>query len=144
MTLIDAAVMATLRATSTIAALVGGRVYPDALPPSPTLPAVTVRKISDTPDPEIGRAHRARVQVSCWSNPTPAHGVRSPAEVEGLAAAVAGVVHTARLNGSPTSMTAGTTSYSVLSMRAAIGPRLIEDGSGYYHIPVDVLAEFTE
>jgi hypothetical protein len=144
MTLIDAAVLAKLRAASTITALVGSRVYPDALPPSPALPALTVRKISDIPDPEVGAAHRARVQVSCWSNPTPANGVRSPAEVEGLASAVGALLHSARLNSSPTSWTAGATTYRVLSTRATFGPRLTEDGSGYYHVPVDVLVDFTE
>ena len=144
MSLIDAAVLAKLKATTAITTLVSTRVYPDTLPPAPTLPALTVLRITDNLDPEVPGFHRARVQVSCWSNPVPANGVKSPAQVEGLATAVAALFHKARPNATPAAWTAGSTTYSVTSSKVQVGPRMTEDGSGYLHVPVDVLVNFRE
>jgi len=144
MSLIDGAVITKLKASPAVTSLVSSRIYPDRLPPNPTLPAITVLKISDVPDPVVPSARFARVQCSCWSDPPAANGVRSPAEVERLSGAVGSAVHVAQLNMSPTAWTVGTASYSVTKTRVQNAPRMIEDGSGYYHVPVDVVVEFTE
>lgn len=146
MTQIDFAVRAMLLADSAVKAIVGARVYLDALPASPVLPAVRVSKPSEVPHPIAPGRFTARVQCSCYSDPPrAANGVRSPAEVEKLATAVAAVVHTARLESDPTAWVSPSgTSYSVTDHRVANAPRFTEPVSGYYHQPVDVLVEFME
>ena len=65
-------VMEALVRALPVAALVGDRVYPLALPPSPTLslPAITLQRIStvrlDSQDGPAGLA-RPRVQVNAWA-----------------------------------------------------------------------------
>lgn len=145
MTEIDFAVRAMLLADSAVKAIVGTRVYLDALPDSPTLPAIRVSKPSEVPHAIAPGRFTARVQCSCYSDPPRSNGVRSPAEVERLAAAVAAVVHTARIESDPTAWVSPSgTSYSVLSHRVANAPRFTEPVSGYLHKPVDVLVEFRE
>lgn len=143
MTMIDVAVRARLLADSGVAAIVGERVHYDDLPIDPTLPAIRVSPVSDNPDPEVPGANFARVQVSCYSDPPRANGVRSPAELNGLVAAVVSAVHAPRLTSSPTSWsTPNGTSYSIVRRRAQVGPRVPEPVSGYLHVPVDVLIDF--
>lgn len=145
MTQIDFAVRAMLLADSAVKAIVGTRVYFDALPDNPTLPAVRVSKPSEVPHAIAPGRFTARVQCSCYSDPPRANGLRSPAEVERLAKAVAAVVHTARLEAEPTAWVSPSgASYSVTDHRVANAPRFTEPVSGYYHKPVDVLVEFKE
>lgn len=145
MTQIDFAVRAMLLADSAVKAIVGDRVHLDALPTTPVLPAVRVSKPSEVPHAIAPGRFTARVQCSCYSDPPRANGLRSPAEVERLAKAVAAVVHTARLEAEPTAWVSPSgASYSVTDHRVANAPRFTEPVSGYYHKPVDVLVEFKE
>lgn len=145
MTLIDVAVHDRLVATtSSTYALVGARVYYDEVPMGATLPAISLVKVSDIPDPEVPGHYTARVQASCWSDPQKANGERSPAEVEGLAAAVVADLHRPRLTHSVLAWAASTKTYSIMTSRIANAPRVIEDVSGWFHVPVDVLLEFRE
>ena len=141
---IDAAVIAKLKATTAITAIVGQRIYPDSLPLTPTLPALRVSFVDSNPDNEVPGFNRARVQISCYSNPATSNGVRSPAEVMSMVKAIKDLFHKPRLNSSPTVWSAGSFSYSMLSSQVQVGPRTTEDVSQYYHVPVDVLVQFRE
>jgi hypothetical protein len=142
--MITAMVRAKLAATSAVTALVSTRIYVDMLPEPATLPAISVHPVSRIPDPEVGKGWTARVQVSCWSDPLKSAGVRSPAEVESVAAAVTAALHKARMNMSPERWTVGSVSYDITSRKVTGGTRLIEDPTGWYHVPVDVLISYYE
>ena len=116
----------------------------DALPTSPTLPAITVHPVSRIPDKTVNKGWEARVQVSCWSNPAVVDGIRSPSQVETVAAAVIAALHKPRLNMTPERWTVSTTSYDIVSRTVTGGTRTIEDPSGWYHVPVDVSIVYRE
>lgn len=69
---VDGTLVAHLVADSALTALVGSRVWPIALAQTPTLPAVTYRRISVTSehDRSSRRADLARVryQFDCWAS----------------------------------------------------------------------------
>lgn len=142
--MITAMVRSKLLATSAITALVSTRIYVDSLPQSPTLPALSVHPVSKVPGKEVGKGIKARVQISCWSNPPTSEGVRSPAEVESVAAAVTAVFHKPRLNASPEKWTVGSVSYVITSCRVTGGTRIIKDPTNWYHIPLDVEISYNE
>jgi hypothetical protein len=64
--------VATIATYPSVTAIVSSRIYPEPLPQSPTLPALTwsqvssvrVRALNDGP---TGKA-RARITISCWAN----------------------------------------------------------------------------
>lgn len=141
---IDAAVLAKLKATTTITAIVGQRIYPDSLSLTPTLPALRVSFIDDNPDKIVPGFNLARVQISCYSNPASSNGIRSPAEVMAMVKAIKDAFHVPRLNHNATIWTAGSAQYSILSSQVQIGPRMTEDVSEFIHVPVDILVEFRE
>ncbi len=70
---IEQALTAYLKAHAALAALIGGRVYPQRLPQDPVLPAVTYTVISDprehTHAGPAGLAH-PRVQLDAWAGTT--------------------------------------------------------------------------
>ena len=138
-------VRSKLLAASGVTALVSTRVYIDGLPQtSPVLPAISVHPVSRVPSKTVGKGWEARVQVSCWSNPVTTGGIRSPGEVENVAAAVIAALHKPRTNMSPEAWTVGSTTYAVTSRTVTGGTRVIEDPSGWYHIPVDVSLVYRE
>lgn len=141
---IDAAVLAKLKATAAITAIVGQRIYPDSLPLTPTLPALRISFVDDNPDNEVPGFTKARVQISCYSNPATSNGVRSPAEVMSMVKAIKDAFHVPRLGSSPTAWTAGSFSYSIQSSKVQIGPRTTEDITQFVHVPVDILVDFRE
>lgn len=141
---IDAAIIAKLKATTAITAIVGQRIYPDSLPLTPTLPALRISFVDGNPDSEVPGFNKARVQVSCYSNPATSNGIRSPAEVMSMVKAIKDAFHKGRLNTSPATWTAGSFSYSVLSSKVQVGPRMTEDISRFIHVPVDILVDFRE
>jgi len=145
-TAIDAAIEAKLKASAPVAALVGARVYFDALPlEGRAFPAIRITKVTDRPDARVPGEQFARVQCSAYDDPPTVNGERSPAVVEALAAAIAGLFHMPQLGSRPTKWTTGgspAVTYRILNSRAEPGPRLTEPGSGYLHIPVDVLVDF--
>lgn len=67
---LESGLVSLLTADSGVSALVGSRVYPDKLPDSPTLPALTYQVASLTPryahsgDADLDTV---RVQVNCWA-----------------------------------------------------------------------------
>lgn len=142
--MITAMVRAKLVATAAVTALVSTRIYVDGLPPTPTLPAISVHPVSKVPSKLLGKQAYARVQVSCWSNPPTSEGVRSPAEIETVAAAVRAVFHKPYLNSSPEKWTVGSTSYIITSCIVTGGTRMIEDPSGWYHLPIDIEISYNE
>ena len=142
--MITAMVRSKLANTSAVTALVSTRIYVDALPTSPTLPAISVHPVSRIPDKTVGKGWDARVQVSCWSNPAVVDGVRSPSQIESVAAAVIAALHKPRLNMSPERWTIGSVSYDIISRIVTGGTRTIEDPSGWYHVPVDVSFVYKE
>lgn len=148
MSSIDSAIAARLEASTAIAALVGTRIYFDELPPPPavvTLPAIRLSKVSDLPNPTVPGARTARVQASCYANAPRVGGARSPGAVEALASAVEDLFHVPRLNASPAIWsTKGGTQYRIMISRTQSGPRYTEEGSGYQHIPIDILVDFRE
>lgn len=145
--MIDSAVLHKLLATSAITTLVSTRIYPDVLPqPAPTFPAISVSLTSDIPSIYVSKGNEARVTVSCWSNPPVSNGLRSPAEVQTVAAAVKAVMHKPLFNNSPErwTITGTSTSYDIITRRVTDGTRIIENPNGWYHIPVDVLMSYRE
>lgn len=143
--MITAMVRKKLADTSAVTALVSTRIYIDALPaPSPTLPAISVHPVSRIPSKTVGKGWEARVQVSCWSNPPVSAGVRSPSEVETVAAAVIAALHKPRPNMSPERWTVGSVSYDITTRIVTGGTRTIEEPSGWYHVPVDVQLVYRE
>jgi hypothetical protein len=130
--------------TSAVTALVSTRIYVDALPSGSTLPAISVHPVSRIPSQTVGKGWEARVQASCWSNPPVSGGVRSPGEVENMAAAVIAALHKPKLNMSPERWTVGSVSYDILTRIVTGGIRMIEDPTGWYHVPVDVLLVYRE
>jgi len=146
MTLIDEGVRLKLVATtSAVYALIGARVFYDEVPLGETLPAITLHKISDIPDPQVPGAHKARVQCSCWDDPPrDMNGVRSPSAVERLASAVGSIFHKPRVGFTPERWEIGSTVYSITKSEVADAPRLIEDKTRWLHVPADVLLEFRE
>ena len=142
--MITAMVQTKLLATTAVTALVSTRIYVDGMPQNPTLPAITIHPVSGVPDKDVSKATSAQVQVSCWSNPAVTGGLRSPAQVETVAAAVRAVLHKPRLNTSPQRWTVGSVSYDIITCRCTGGVRLIDPGTNWYHIPVDVLIEYNE
>lgn len=142
--MISAALRAKLLATSGVTALVSTRVYVDYLPQSPTLPAISIHPVSQIPNKTVDKGSTARIQVSCWSNPSIAGGARSPSEVTSVAAAVKAVCHKAQVNMSPERWTVGSTSFNILSKRVTGMQRMIVDPSGWYHVPIDVELVYQE
>ena len=68
---IESALYAHLTTDVGLAALVGARVYPLALPQQPTLPALTYQRISTSPTQHRDSAEpqhsRIRMQIDCWA-----------------------------------------------------------------------------
>ena len=68
---LPASLYARLTAHAGLAALVGTRIYPYALPQTPTLPAITYQLTSEPTEHHQGEAssiiERANVRVQCWS-----------------------------------------------------------------------------
>lgn len=87
--MIESALRAALLEDSTVAGLVGARIYPLVLPQNPTLPAIVYQRISAPPDPLSldgpGGRLRTRVQLGLWASTW--SGSRT------LAAAVREVLH---------------------------------------------------
>ena len=54
-------------ASGTIAAIVGTRVYPSLLPQTPTYPALTYQRISNTAQNGSTALRQSRWQVNCWA-----------------------------------------------------------------------------
>ena len=142
--MITAMVRSVLANNTGVSTLVSTRVYVDALPAGPTLPAISVHSVSKIPDPEVGKGWSAEVQVSCWSNPPVSGGIRSPAEVETVAAAVIAAMHKPRLNMTPERWTVGAVSYDITTRIVSGGTRVIEDPTGWYHVPVSVRISYRE
>lgn len=142
--MIDAMVRTKLLATSGVTTWVSTRVYIDSLPQNPTLPALSITLVSLVPGKELEKAWTARVQVSCWSNPSYASGLKSPSEVTSVAASVKAALHRGRLNMTPEKWTVGSTSYDITSRAVTGMPRRFEDPTGWYHVPVDVEITYRE
>lgn len=58
---------ARLTTDATLTATLGLRVYPDHLPQSPTLPAVTYQVISRVPTEANTQIFDVRIQLDCWA-----------------------------------------------------------------------------
>lgn len=70
---VESAVIARLKATSAVTALVSTRIYLLKLPQRPTLPAIRVQLISDPQNKHLrgpDRATRARIQVDAYQAET--------------------------------------------------------------------------
>jgi hypothetical protein len=139
--MITAMVRSKLLASSAVTALVSTRIYVDELPTPAVLPAITIRPVSGVPDKQVSKGAFTRVQVSCWANPGKP---KNPAGVESVAAAVKAVMHLPRLNNQVERWTAGSVSYDIISRYCLGGTRLINDPTGWYHIPVDVEITYNE
>ena len=146
MSLIDAALRQILANDTTVKGLVAARIYPDRLPAGATLPALTYSLISEVPDPYVPGVRQARVQVSCWSNPTAINGIKSPAEVNSVADAVKSALSRTALQKTVSSWTVGTGTgaviYTVTGCRCTDAPRLYENETGFYHVPCDFIITF--
>lgn len=146
MSLIDAAVRKILANDTTVKGLVAARIYPDRLPAGATLPALTYSLITDIEDTHVQGDWQARVQVSCWSNPTAINGIKSPGEVNSVADAVRSALSHTALQKTVSSWTVGTgtgaVTYTVTSCRCTDAPRLCENETGFYHVPCDFIITY--
>lgn len=73
-----------LTGTSGVAALAGTRVYPLNLPQTPTLPAISYQRVSNTEQNGTSTLRTTRYQVDCWAE--------SYSAVQSLASAVKGAL----------------------------------------------------
>lgn len=64
---IDVLLYSRLAAYSGISALVGTRIYPKLLPQTPTLPALTYQRVSNTATNGSTVLRESRWQVTCWA-----------------------------------------------------------------------------
>jgi hypothetical protein len=64
---LDEFVFAALTADATVAGLVGTRVYPQKLPQSPTLPAITYSIVSRVPTEANTELFECRLQIDTWA-----------------------------------------------------------------------------
>lgn len=145
MSFINKAARLKLLGTSAVTALVGTRIYLGTLPEKPTLPAITIQSITDKEDDDVpGWWPNNRLQVSSWSDPPTQNGVRSPEEVEAIAAAVHTALHHPRFSGSLyESWTVGSTTYKVTRRMGGTQRRNIESTTDYFEISEDFMLSFT-
>ena len=127
--------------TPAVTSLVSTRVYIDEQPDPATLPSITIHPTSGVPDKTVAGATFTRTQVSCWSLPGKP---KNPKPVETVAAAVRAVFHKPRFNSLPYKLTAGTTTYKVITSQVTGGVRLIDPTTGWYHIPLDIEILYNE
>lgn len=142
--MITSMIKAKLLATSAITALVSTRIYIDEMPDPATLPAITIHKASFVPDKVVGKRKFERVQVSCWAVPGKP---KNPATVESVAAAVRAVFDIPSKNMAyPMRLTSpvSSTAYDITSSHCTGGFRIIDDTTGWYHIPVDIELNYDE
>ena len=146
MTHIATCILELLKANSGVAAIVGDRIYPDALPyrtnTDPTLPALVIVHVSGTPDDLLDDISLDRVQVSCFSNPQEVNGVKAPTEVEQLADAVKAALHIPGLKKSPLSQTVSGVVHYIFSIRMTGERRFRETQTDYYHKPLDFMVSY--
>lgn len=89
MTTLPAAIVAQLRATSTVTALVSTRIYPDQREQASALPCVVYFRVSEMLDQHLGGLsglRMARYQFDCWASTR----VTADAVAEALIAAMDG------------------------------------------------------
>jgi hypothetical protein len=105
------AVITRLKADTSVAAVVGTRVYRKKLPANPTFPAITVSRLSPIRDGDTntGRYGHARVQCTAWAE--------TSGPEENLAELIADSLHRCK----NTILTAGTSNVYVVSIRDAGG-----------------------
>lgn len=68
--MIEADLVARLKATAGVTALAGTRVFPSPAPEGSTLPAVTWQQVSDSPNrvaDGVLNLRRTRFQLDCWA-----------------------------------------------------------------------------
>lgn len=68
----------------------------------------------------------------------------SPAEVETVAAAVIAALHMPIMNNQVERWTIGAVSFDIVTRMVTGGTRVIEDPTGWYHVPVDVQISYRE
>lgn len=86
---IEASILALLKASPAVKGLVSGRIYVLILPETPTFPAITFQRISETPDSTLdgpGTFNEIRLQLDCWST-------ASHSEVSQIADAISGAIN---------------------------------------------------
>ena len=68
--MIEQGIVALLKATPAIAALIGTRVYPVMVPPDATYPCLSYTTMSKPPDVNMDRSanETKRFQFDCWSS----------------------------------------------------------------------------
>lgn len=64
---LDEFLFAALTADATVGGLVVARVYPQKMPQSPTLPAITYQIVSRVPTEANTELFECRVQIDCWA-----------------------------------------------------------------------------
>ncbi len=65
---LDEFIFAALTEDATVAGLVAARVYPQKLPQSPTLPAITYGIVSRVPTEANTELFDCRIQLDCWAS----------------------------------------------------------------------------
>lgn len=65
---LDEILFAALTADATVGGLVVARVYPQKMPQSPTLPAITYSIVSRVPTDANTEIFECRIQLDCWAS----------------------------------------------------------------------------
>lgn len=125
-------ILETLKADSSVKAIIEDRIYPDALPTDPVLPAIVITHPSEIPDPDSPRQSQDKVRVLCCSNPPDQNGVKDPKEVEQLAQAVKDAIHTSLLQKAPVAVTVNGVKHTISKIRMTGGNRYREPTTDYY------------
>ena len=139
---IEVALRAWLLEDTTIAGLVGTRIYPLLLPLDAATPAITYALVSDPLQQAPGH-YRQRIQFSIW-----VEGATSAMQGFPVAREVKDAIR-ARVDGRggdkyPCEIAGTTYRYKIISIEFAGGPDLTESESKMAHIPVDLIVEYWE
>lgn len=139
---IEVALRAWLLEDTTIAGLVGTRIYPLLLPLDAATPAITYALVSD-PFQQAPGHYRQRIQFSIW-----AEGATSAMQGFPVAREVREAIRTL-VDGRagdkyPCEIEDSTYRYKIISIEFAGGPDLTEPESKLAHIPVDLIVEYWE
>jgi hypothetical protein len=119
---IGALLYAGLVADSGVSTLVGTRIYPVFMPPSPTMPAVSYQRISNTEQAGTSTLRVTRIQVDCWDDDFDG--------VQALAAAVKGALEE----------WTDTDQIPAVKMSQVVGEfDTYESETGLYRVSIDVL-----
>ena len=140
---IEVALRDHLLADTTIAGMVGTRIYPLALPLNSLTPAISYSQVSDVGHRQVPGYEKQRIQCSCW-----ARGETSAQEAYPSAKALKEAIKK-RVDGRsgtkyPCILSGVGYSYKIISIEFEGGAEVTDPDPRLVHIPCDLIVEFWE